>query len=168
MWSHRSRCFVRIWNLLEEVEETGRPLLRVKYRFALEKFHAFTDYSLFYYDAESRAGVRSVSLVDNQLQIVLKQDPRHEAGHRKTLVSAEVKKLGGGVLVLTFGLVCSLHPEDDQRREPPFQGRLYPWLDHVSLPSDYRSAQGDRLLTASFSRRSTELIRFYDSEFESD
>jgi len=166
MWSNRSRSFVRVWSRPELVVATGRPLLCVTYRLALEQYYPFTDYSLFHYDAESRASVRSVSLVDNQLRVVLKKHPRVETGREKNLVFVDAKKLQGSVLVLTFGLVYSLVPEDDNNLDFDFQGRLNPWLQAVSLPSDYRSALGDSLLTARFSRRASEFIGCYDSDFE--
>lgn len=166
MWTNRSRCFVRVWHHPRPVEGTGRPILFVTYRFALEQFYPFTDYSLFHYDGKSRAGVRSVSLVSNQLRIVLKKDPLMDAGRQRILAFAEAQKLPGGVLVLTFGLVSSLSPEDDGRYQFDFQGRLYPWLQEVGFPSDYKSALGDRLLTARFSQQASEFIGDFDSDFD--
>lgn len=167
MWSNRSRCFVRVWHHPGRDEKTNnRPLWLVTYRFALEKYYPFTDYHLLHYDGQSRARVRSVCLVNGRLQIVLKNDPLVKVGRHITLVSAEVKKLQGGVLVLTVTLACSPFPEDNNQPVLEFRGRLHPWLETVRLPSDYKSAIGDRLLTARFSQRASDYIGDYDSDFD--
>jgi hypothetical protein len=140
--------------------------LLVTYRFALEKYYPFTDYYLFYYDSQSRASVRSVSLVQGRFQIVLKKDPWIEVGRPRVLAFAEAKKLQGGVLVLTVALACSLSPEDDPHLAVQFQGRLHPWFQAIHLPSDFESAIGDRLLTVGFSRRASDYIGDYDSDFD--
>ena len=115
MFSAKTRSYVRTWHHRASEDHTGRPLLIVTYRFALDKFVRFTNYTLVYYDDWSRRRIRNMTMNDRRLSIVLKQEPvlvklkgDQTFAKKPRLVFFEPRRLQQGLFVLTVGLVFRL------------------------------------------------------------
>ena len=115
MLSAKTRSYVRTWHHRASEDHTGRPLLIVTYRFALDKFVRFTNYTLVYYDDWSRRRIRNMTMNDRCLSIVLKQEPvlvklkgDQTFAKKPRLVFFEPRRLQQGLFVLTVGLVFRL------------------------------------------------------------
>ena len=169
MWSNKSKCFVRTWHHQAPDQKTGRPLLLLTYRIALEKFTRHTDFEPVHYDRFSRDRVRVVSMNDRCVRVVLKQEPLLEGcggvQRKRNLAFFEVERIQQGLLVLTAGLACSTRPEDDDV-DFGFRGRLAPWVSEVFLSKNRVLGQpGDSELVVVFSTTALLNTDDCDSEF---
>ena len=124
MWSAKTRSYVRTWHHKAFEDYTGRPLLIVSYRFALDKFVRFTNYTPVHYDAWSRQRIRSMTMNNRCLSIVLKQEPvlvkqngDQTFAKKPRLVFFEPRRIQQGLLVLTVGLAFRLDPTPAKKKK---------------------------------------------------
>ena len=171
MWLNKCKCFVRTWHCQAPDEKTGRPLLLLTYRVALERFVPFSDYEPVHYDNFSRQRVRVASLNDRCLRIVLKKEPLLESAEdqgeqrKRAIVFLEVERIQQQLTILTLGLACSTRPADDEIQFG-FRGRLVPWVSEVFLPKNRVLGQeGDSEIVVVFSTRALENSDQCDSDF---
>jgi len=142
-----SRCFVRVWHNTRDCSRTGRPILLVTYRLALEAF-AGTDtdsYDLVFYNEHARQRIRSVSMSCDRLKLSLRREPflgRMPVGRSQTnakqLVRVDLNRQFQGVTVVTCTVAYSLDPYE------PFRSLKLVWAGHsrAFLQSAYLGGGG--------------------------
>ena len=142
-----SRCFVRVWHDTRDCSRTGRPILLVTYRLALEAF-AGTDndsFDLVFYNEHARQRIRSVSMSGDRLKLSLRREPflgRIPIGssqtHAKQLVRVDLNRQFQGVTVVTCTVAYALDPYE------PFRSLEQVWAGHsrAFLQSAYLGGGG--------------------------
>lgn len=170
-----ARCFVRLWHEKRECCRTGRPILVVTYRLALEAFPGVGNtlcYPLVFYNQHARERVRSVGLFDGQLRLAL--GPETFLGRWASQVTSSVgdvglKQLVGlevqpppsnhNITVVTVKVAYALCPQQPFRRlNTEWTGRADEWIEQASFLEDYSLGE---LLPAKDETAAVEiLIRF--------
>lgn len=147
MAESESRCFVRVWHDKRECAITGRPVLVVSYRLAMEAFSGVdtSRYDLVFYNDYARERVQSVGMFAGNLKMELAPEPFLGVGFGRSgsaycgrglrqVVELDVTPLPQAVTAVTVSVAYALRPQEPFRKMTlNWKGRSRLWIENAHL-----------------------------------